>query len=290
MDNVGNAFARLGLPHAQVGDHFTVTVPFERLDITIPEDLIEEVARVLGYDKIPTLDLPPFPNAPEVNANYYAAEQTREELMAKGYSEVYTSVFGDTGERAVANKVDSVHPYLRSNLVDGLTQALRRNVHNKDLLGLTEVRLFEIGTVWTKKGEEMHAATVGEKEKPEEQIVKPEAGDTYNTLALSIAARYQSFSKYPFIVRDIALWVPKGSDPDAVLQIIRAAAGALLVRAELFDTFEKGDPSTGSGQVKLSLAFRLVFQSLEKTLTDIEANAAMENVYSEAKNQGWEVR
>ena len=88
----------------------------------------------------------------------------------------------------------------------------------------------------------------------------------------------------------VGVWVPKGSDPDAVLQIIRAAAGALLVRAELFDTFEKGDPSTGSGQVKLSLAFRLVFQSLEKTLTDIEANAAMENVYSEAKNQGWEVR
>ena len=282
VDDVGNALTRLGLSHAQVGDHFTVSVPFERLDITIPEDLIEEVARILGYDKIPAQDLPPFPNAPEVNPNFSAAEELREQLMAKGYSEIFTSVFADKGARAVANKVDSAHPYLRANLTDGAMQALQRNIRNKDLLGLKEVKLFEIGTVWTNNGEEIHVATVGEKEKPEEQVVKPAAGETYSVLPISNAARYQSFSKYPFIVRDIALWVPKGAEPVEVLNVVRAAAGSLLVRSELFDTFEKGD--------KLSLAFRLVFQSFEKTLTDAEVNAVMEKVNEAVKKEGWEVR
>ena len=67
-----------------------------------------------------------------------------------------------------------------------------------------------------------------------------------------------------------------------MLNVVRAAAGSLLVRSELFDTFEKGD--------KLSLAFRLVFQSFEKTLTDAEVNAVMEKVNEAVKKEGWEVR
>lgn len=78
------------------------------------------------------------------------------------------------------------------------------------------------------------------------------------------------------------MWVPAGTDADTALSLIKQNAGELLVRTELFDRFEKGE--------KLSLAFRLVFQSFERTLTDEEANAAMEAVYAAVKKQGWEVR
>ncbi|KKW35357.1 MAG: Phenylalanine-tRNA ligase beta subunit [Candidatus Adlerbacteria bacterium GW2011_GWA1_54_10] len=149
---VSDAFARLGLKSE---GNFTVRVPFERLDLEIPEDLIEEVARIVGYDKIPALPLEPDPSLgkPPVNPNFYAAEKTRDELMSQGYSEVYTSVFAERGERAVLNKVGGGKPYLRDGLIPGLRDALERNSRHKDILGLKKIKLFEIGTVW-KDGEE----------------------------------------------------------------------------------------------------------------------------------------
>ncbi len=284
--DVADTLKRLDLPHAvnsEMTSHcFVVQVPFERLDILIAEDLVEEVGRIIGYDKIDATELAPFSKQPEVNTNFYAAEKIREDLMTKGYSEICTSVFADTGERAVANKVDSVHPFLRSNLIDGLNKALERNVHNKDLLGLKEVKLFEIGTVWRDGKELMMVGTAGEKEKAVEKLLEGIDSTTYEDLPLSQLARYQPFSRYPFIVRDIAMWTEKGTQTEDVLTILRATARAWLVRSEMFDRFEKGE--------KLSLAFHLVFQSFEKTLTDEEVNAIMESVYKVVAEKGWQVR
>ena len=255
--DVIDAFRRLGLSSIQEGEAFTVHVPFERLDLSIPEDLIEEVGRIIGYDKIPNTELPPLPNPPSINTNFYAAEKVREELLSQGYSEVFTSVFADKGERVIANKVDGVRPYLRGNLTDGLADALKRNIPNKDLLGLKEIKLFEIGTIWHKDSEEIVVATIGEKEAP---VQKPLAANAdvsaYENFPLSTAVRYQSFSRYPSIVRDIALWTPIGTSADEILNLIRQNAGELLVRSEKFDEFAKGE--------KVSYAFRLVFQSFRK--------------------------
>ena len=285
--DVADTFTRLDLPFdppaGGEGEEFLVHVPFERLDLTIPEDLVEEVGRIAGYDKIPSTELSQFPRKPEINKNFYAAERVREEMVAKGHSEVYTSVFADKGERAVLNKVGGERPYLRSNLVDGLTEALQKNITNKDLLGVKEVKLFEIGTVWQKDEEKTVFATIGEKEKGKENALKPAGGATdYEDLPLSTTERYQPFSKYPYIVRDVALWVPSDTGSDAVLALIREHAGELLVRVELFDRFEKDG--------KTSFAFRLVFQSFDRTLTDEDANQRMESVYSALKSKGFEVR
>ena len=70
----------------------------------------------------------------------------------------------------VANKVDGIRPYMRMILVDGLTEALKKNTPNKDLLGLKEIKLFEIGTVW-KDGKEM--TMVGRVSEKEEASEKP---------------------------------------------------------------------------------------------------------------------
>jgi phenylalanyl-tRNA synthetase beta chain len=128
---VSDVFVRLGFGYKEEGGEFSVLPPFERLDITIAEDLVEEVGRIIGYDKVPAVPLAPSAQAIEVNQNFYAAEQVRQELTALGYSEVFTSVFADKGKRAVLNKIDSVRPYMRANLTDGLTEALKKNIPTK---------------------------------------------------------------------------------------------------------------------------------------------------------------
>jgi len=281
--DVADAFTRLGLPFIQKKSEFTVDVPFERIDIEIPEDLIEEVGRITGYENVAAMPLPPFSKDPVVNQSFYAAEKKREELVAQGYSEVLTSVFAEKGERAVANKVGGEKPYLRTTLTGGLKEAYERNTHNKDLLGLKQVRLFEIGTVW-KGGEESVMLGTASSDGIEEHLLKvgDVAKERYDDLPLSNTERYHSFSKYPFIVRDIALWVPSETRPEEVLEIIRKEAGELLVHSNPFDQFEKNG--------KTSYAFRLVFQSFEKTLTDEEANSIMERVAAALAQKGWTVR
>ena len=281
--DVASAFDRLALAYTQNAEDYTVHVPFERLDISIPEDLIEEVGRIIGYDKILPVNLPPLTKPVALNPNFYAAEQIREELLSHGYSEVFTSAFSDKGERLVANKVDGVRPYLRANLTFGLTEAVKKNIPNKDLLGLKEIKLFEIGTVWHKDSEEIVFATAGDKEiAAQKSLTTTEVPHQYDKAPLSETVQYKPFSKYPYIVRDIALWIPQGIEVDAVLSLIEEQAGELMVRADLFDRFEKGE--------KTSLAFRLIFQSFEKTLTDVEVNAIMEKVSGVLCERGFEIR
>lgn len=268
---------------------FVVEPSFERLDLTIPEDLIEEVGRLIGYEKIPPKELPLFEKQLEVNQNFAASERVRKDLTEMGYSEVFTSVFADKGEVAVANKIDSVKPYLRSTLTDGLNEALKKNVQNKDLLGLKEVKLFEIGSVWKGGKEEVAVGIVTEKEKAKEDPLSVFVKETaqYESFPLSETARYQPFSRYPSITRDIALWVPETTTADEVTTVIwkasRMGKGEIqMLEPRLFDEFSKAG--------RKSYAFRIVVLSFEKTLTDDEANAAMNAVYEAVKAKGWEVR
>lgn len=282
-----DVFARLDLPVARTHLRFDIAVPRERLDLAIAEDLIEEVGRIMGYDKLPAVELPKFAAAPEINRQFAAAEQKREELVAAGYSEVFTSVFAEKGDREVLNKVGGERPYLRNTLVDELRDALERNIRNKDLLGLREVKLFEIGIVWRGGSEVLMLGTASEKggvrEAPLPLTIN--ASEKIRVTEDVRLDRYTPFSKYPFIVRDIALWVPVDSIASDVLAVIRSHAGELLARADKFDEFT---PPTGGG--RKSYAFRLVFQSFDKTLTDGEVNERMESIYGAVNANGWEVR
>jgi phenylalanyl-tRNA synthetase beta chain len=280
--DVADAFARLGLSYKEEAGVFEVQAPFERLDLMLAEDLIEEVARIVGYDKIPATQLSAIERTPEINQTFAASERLREELVKQGYSEVFTSVFADKGERMVLNKVDSVRPYLRVSLVEGLTEALAKNKQNKDLLGLKEIKLFEIGTVWKDGKETTMLGTITEKEKAQERPLDVGAADTYEPLPLSGAARFEPFSKYPYIVRDIAMWVPEGTDAEGVRTLIAAEAGALAHKVVLFDTFTK--------EGRTSLAFRIIFQSFERTLTEAEAGEAMAKVTAAVAARGYAVR
>jgi len=284
--DVADAFTRLDLPFEEKRETFTVHIPFERIDLNLSEDLIEEVGRIVGYDNIPAVELSPIPTIEESESNLYWAERVKEDLVGKGYSEVYTSVFSDKGEQAVLNKVGGERPYLRTSLIPGLEDAFQKNKLNADLLALKEIKLFEIGTTWRDGHEIVMVGTIdGSGKAQEESLGEYIQGNTFEAkeqFPISQTQQYKPFSKYPYIVRDVALWVPQGMTAEAVQKIISEKAGDLAARIELFDRFEK--------EGKTSLAFRIIFQSFDRTLRDEEANTAMKAVHQELQSRGFEIR
>jgi len=96
--------------------------------------------------------------------------------------------------------------------------------------------------------------------------------------------KFTMWSLFPFISRDVAVWVPEDVRSSDVEKIIKDNAGELVVRGpELFDEFKKDG--------KISYAFRLIFQSYERTLTDAEINEIMAKITNKIKGkEGWQVR
>jgi len=97
-------------------------------------------------------------------------------------------------------------------------------------------------------------------------------------------ASYKIVSPYPRIIRDIAVWMPENIEVETVTGIIKEFASELCVEGPiLFDEFSKGG--------RKSLAFRLVFQSHSKTLSDDEANNRMSLIIKALEGQtSFEVR
>jgi hypothetical protein len=112
--------------------------------------------------------------------------------------------------------------------------------------------------------------------------------DHYESLTShTLTTTYAPVSPYPFIVRDIACFVPGSVTWETVSEIVKPHLSSLVVSVDLFDTFTK---TFEDGVQKISYAFRLVLQSHERTLTDIEANEVAEKVYEALKKEGWEIR
>lgn len=104
---------------------------------------------------------------------------------------------------------------------------------------------------------------------------------------LSKEKKYKPFSLYPSITRDVAFFTPLMIDQAkacaVLLEGIRSSGENILVKGpDLFDRFEKDG--------KISYGFRFVFQSFDRTLSDIEILAVMEKVYQSIKEKGWEPR
>lgn len=106
---------------------------------------------------------------------------------------------------------------------------------------------------------------------------------------LAHAQREREFAeipKFPGIARDIAVLVQKGTKVETVQNVIEREGGELLWDTDLFDAYEGA--AVGAGRE--SLAFRLLFQSTERTLRDVEVRALMERVSGALKAEGWEIR
>jgi len=94
---------------------------------------------------------------------------------------------------------------------------------------------------------------------------------------------FKMWSNYPFISRDIAVWVPESEGSEKLKNIlVENGTGLLIKEPYLFDEFTK--------EGRTSFAYRLVFQSYEKTLTDEEINPIMDKITKTISSLGWEVR
>ena len=290
-DEVRNAYERLSLPTEIAGDTFTVTPPFERTDLLIPEDLIEEVGRVLGYDRLPPTELPPLSYKPD-QTRFRGIERMKDQLVEQGFTEVSTQSFTKKGDIMLANPLDKNKPALRTSLKENLDEALAQAQHYAPLVLSPgeKPHLFEVGSVFPKEGEhvEMRMSEAPEawgKDFPTvDNLSKAkleEYGKEYEPKRYELGP-FKPFSQYPFVVRDVAFWSDGKMDAAEIEKMIKGEAGELCTKISLFDRFEK--------EGKVSLAYRLIFQSFDRTLTDEEVNAHMEKVYSALKAQGFEIR
>lgn len=147
---------RLGLPLRETDGMLQVTPPSWRFDLTIEEDLIEEVIRVLGYDKLP--DTPPLaPITARVRPEgQRSAHALRHRMAGRGYFETINFSFveerwerelaGNPDPIRVLNPIASPLSVMRSSLVGSLVNVLRHNLARK----AGRVRVFEIGRVFRR--------------------------------------------------------------------------------------------------------------------------------------------
>lgn len=147
---------RLGCELMPISTGWTVKPPHSRFDITIEEDLIEELARVYGYDNIPAV-LKAMPPALTLNLETETRlSDLRAPLLANGYQEAVTYSFVDStiegllspGYESIvlANPISAELSHMRSTVWSGLLRALEYNLNRQQ----TRVRLFELGPVFSK--------------------------------------------------------------------------------------------------------------------------------------------
>ena len=156
VQQCADALQRLGLPVSVAGDVVTVTPQPFRFDLTLEEDLIEEVARVIGYEQLPTT--PPLAPItakirPEAKRGPFAV---RRQIAQLGYQETINFSFveerwehdlaGNADPIKLLNPIASQMNVMRSSLVGSLVHVLRFNLARK----AERVRVFELGRVFSK--------------------------------------------------------------------------------------------------------------------------------------------
>jgi len=359
-DEMQQCLERLALPVARSGDALEVKPPSYRFDLEIEEDLVEEVARIYGFERIqahPPRPAATFPKLPERRSLH----ELRERLAAADYHEVINFSFvepqweadfaGVTDPVRLLNPIVSQQSVMRTSLIGGMVANLRYN----QARNVERVRVFEVGRVflrdlaaaagpltvrglrqpmrigaaaygpaheeqWAEKTrtvdfydgkadlEALIAPLEARYERAEHPAFHPGrsarvmvegqvAGwigelhprwqqkyelarpavlfelDAERAQALP-AARFTPPSKYPPVVRDMALVVDAHVPAQALLEAMAAGKPPIVASVRLFDVYQ----GAGIPQGKKSLAFRVVMQHTERTLTDAEADAARDEL------------
>ena len=352
-----------------LGDkNLEIVIPTYRQDLVLPEDLIEEIGRIYGYDKIK----PAMPKTalipPEINEEIVYQNKLRDIMSSFGFSEAYNYSFISSETlkschvRAVeiANPTSQENKFLRPCLIPNLLKNVKDNARFFE-----QIKLFEIGKVFNinkqNQIEEQKAIggvlALGPKAKNAQEFYQAKGivdsllnklrisdiwyddsieeknqilnafhpirraqikvgndligwlGEvdrrTLNNFGLKertavfeldfdkvvqMAAEerlYTPPSKYPASVRDIAVLVERNTKVSEVLNLINAAGGKLVVDVDLFDIYEGKELP----EDRKNLAFHIIYQSNDKTLTAQEVNKLHQKIAAVLeKERGWEVR
>lgn len=155
-EEVSQVFSGLGFEYTLDDGVYTVTSPSYRFDLRIEEDLIEEVARIYGFERIPDL-------APKAPAEMLVQPESlkgphalREQVAALDYQEVINFAFveeaweqnyaGNTDPIRLLNPIASQLAVMRSSLLGGLLANIEHNARHRQ----TRVRVFELGKVFMR--------------------------------------------------------------------------------------------------------------------------------------------
>jgi phenylalanyl-tRNA synthetase beta chain len=360
-EEMADVFTRLGLAFDWRGENFVVTPPSYRFDLEIEEDLIEEVARVHGFERIPAH--PPRAAArmsalPEATRPLHAV---RERLAARDYQEVINFSFvepeweadfaGEANPIRLLNPIASQLSVMRTSLIGSLVGNLRYNHARRQ----ARIRVFEVGRVFLREpatgdgplsvagvrqpmrvgaaafgpavddqwGEPARAVDFFDLKADLEALLAPRVArfepaphpafhpgrSARIVLDGSVAGwlgelhprwqrRYELPqpavlfevdaealqrleiprprvpSRFPPVVRDVALLVDAGLPSQALMDAIEAAKPAIVQEVRIFDLYQGKSLPKG----RKSLAFRVVMQHTERTLTDAEADAARDDI------------
>lgn len=362
-DEMAGAFKRLGFDFRKDGEAFLVTPPSYRFDIAIEEDLVEEVARLYGFERIAA-------HPPRVASRTLAVPERRrslhtlrERLAAADYQEVITFSFvepqweldfaGDADPIRLLNPIASHQSVMRTGLIGSLVDVVRRNHFRK----VPRIRVFEAGRVFLRDAATLAGPlTVAGVRQPmriaaaaygpalaEQWDAAERAVDFFDlkgdleALCTPLAPQFEPAahpafhpgrsarvllggkpagwlgelhpkwlpryelprapvlfeldaeallevplptsqvpSRFPPVVRDIALVFPDDTPVQAVFDAIQAGKPPIVQSVRLFSLYLGAGLPPG----RKSLAFRVVMQHTETTLTDAEADAARDSLVS----------
>lgn len=356
--------SRLGFSAEGNGEAFMVTPPSYRFDMAIEEDLIEEVARVHGYEQIqPALPQAYMAILPQPEAQR-PLQKLRSSLVLRDYHETINYSFVEAGwERnlcgngapiTLKNPIASQMSVMRSSLLGGLLASLRTNLARKQL----RVRLFEIGGCFAVESDcyaqhERVAGLAYGSALPEQWDVAERNVDFYDVKSdvealfapatlkfvamahpashpgrsaqilrdgkavgwlgelhpkwqqeldlpqavvwfeVDLVALVQTslpktgdVSKFPLVRRDMAVVVDESMPVQALLDAMRAENAPSVSGIELFDLYR----GKGVEQGKKSLAFRVLLQDTQKTLTETEIEQSIACLWAVLQRQGAQMR
>jgi len=328
-----------------------IAVPSYRVDLRKEIDLVEEVARLINLDEIPTSTFEPVYLDQKENQDETLFEYTRNLLIDIGLQEVFTNSMISTASAEAIDKdnVKILNPIsedlatMRPSLLQGLLAVIlhNKNRNNHDL------KLFEMGRVFISKGSEklpeqplnLALALCGKRDRQfwggdandvdyydlkgmvemllegihvsaqKFSIKKQRIYESYYSIELSIDGskvghcgklddallkkfdiktdvffaefnfdilkkfilldkKYNTIGKYPYIEKDLALLLNTDISSLEVIEFIKSKGGKLLRNVNVFDVY--ADKKIESSQK--SIAFRLRFQSDERTLQDDEVD------------------
>lgn len=202
---------RLGLTILKVDEEgWTCKAPSWRFDVEIEADLIEEIARIYGYNRLPTATIATALSIEGVPETRQGLPALRQQLIARGYFEAITYCFVDPAVQqqldpgldtlALANPIASDMSVMRTTLWSGLLPTIRHNLNRQH----SRVRLFETGLSFVPEGnslrqESMIAGAITGSRSPEGWVNNQEDVDFFDIKAdvealLQIGHVYEQFS------------------------------------------------------------------------------------------------
>lgn len=167
-DEIEKMLAKLGMSVATCGNgQWQVTPPSYRFDVALEADLIEEVARIYGYNNVPTTRARAAVRIAPRSEYSLELSAVRNALVGRGYQEAITysfidgpwleKVYPNEPITPLVNPISAEMGAMRTGLWPGLLNTLRYNMHRQQ----NRARLFEVGTVFlTRNGERQEAVRI----------------------------------------------------------------------------------------------------------------------------------